>query len=61
MRRDYWTVYDDDTRDFEQEILNLEDEDLEFNRVLNAMFNRMCKTAETNTDHFEQEKDLFEL
>ena len=57
-QRDYWTVYDDDARDFEQELVNEETIDVDFQRVLDMVYSRVNKTKK---DHFEKESDLFEM
>ena len=59
-QRDYWTVYDDDSRDFEQELLEAETIDVDFNRVLEMVLRRSLAKAGT-LDHFEEESDLFEM
>ena len=60
MSRNYWTIYDDDSRDFEQELVEAETTDVDFDRVLEMVLKRY--QARTGTlDHFEEESDLFEL
>ena len=60
MERDYWTIYDDDTRDFEQELIQTEQIDVDFDRTLAIVLRRML-AKQGKLDHFEEEKDLFEL
>ena len=59
-QRDYWTIYDDDARDFEQELMEAETIDVDFDRVLDAVLRRVV-AKEGTLDHFEKEADLFEL
>jgi hypothetical protein len=60
MSRDYWTIYDDDSRDFEQELVHEETIDVDFDLTLQVVLRRMM-IKEGKFDHFENEKDLFEV
>lgn len=61
MNRNYWTIYDDDSMEFERE---LDDEGLNGqNGDLNTMLQQILKRAKISesVDHFQQESDLFEV
>jgi hypothetical protein len=60
MSRHYWTVYDDDSRDFEQELEQTETVDVDFDITLQTVLRRIL-ISQGKLDHFEQEKDLFEV
>jgi len=56
-----WTIYDDDTRDFEQELNNEGDlNGLSLNELLKMSIRSSGKEPK-EVDHFEQESDLFEV
>ena len=59
-QRHYWTVYDDDSRDFEQELIDAETIDVDFNETLGIVLRRFMAKQGT-LDHFEKESDLFEV
>ena len=58
-QRDYWTIYDDESMDFEQELENQDTGDTDFNRILESVLKRYQERKDT--DHFEKESDLFEV
>lgn len=60
MSRDYWTIYDDDSRDFDQELEDAVTVDVDFDRVLASVL-RKAMAKEGKLDHFEQENELFEV
>lgn len=60
MSRDYWTIYDDDSRDFEQELEHTETIDIDFDQTLQIVLRRIA-SKEKSLDHFEREKELFEV
>jgi len=60
MNRDFWTIYDDDSMEFDQELEHATTVDVDFDRVLASVL-RKAMAKEGNLDHFEQEQDLFEV
>jgi predicted transcriptional regulator len=57
MSRAYWTIYDDDTREFEQE---LEQDDEMFDATIQVILRRMM-AKEGKLNHFKDQEDLFEV
>lgn len=60
MNRAYWTIYDDDSMEFERELENATTVDVDFDRILASVL-RKAMAEEGTLDHFEQEKELFEV
>ncbi len=63
-QRDWWTIYDDDTRDFEQELVADDVEvPIRLETIMEHILDRMntIKYKEEQKDHFRNELDLFEV
>ena len=66
MNRDYWTIYDDEAMEFEEE-LNREEEiirELGLDSVMRQVIKRLNGFGHEESieiDHFEEQSDLFEV
>ena len=60
MNRAYWTIYDDDSMEFDRELEQATTVDMDFDRILASVL-RKAMAKEGTLDHFEQEKELFEV
>jgi len=62
-RRDWWTIYDDDTMEFEDELERIDQES--DNMTLNELISLAIRETRTkellDVDHFEKDNDLFEV
>lgn len=57
-RRGLWTIYDDDERHLERELIEEESVDIDFSKVMEVVLKRM---KGEDIDHFEKESNLFEV
>jgi len=62
MSRDFWTIYDDDSMEFEQELIQEEQlPNMRLDSVMQHVLKMMQEDKTQNVDHFESESELFEV
>jgi len=59
MNRDYWTIYDDDSREFEQELVQEERTNERLDSLLRQLIRKQGVTEKPRQEHFDD--DLFEV